>query len=42
MNAPLPDERRAPDEPRLAEHDPLLRALSRSDTLQRVGSVAEA
>ena len=32
----------APDELRLDEHDPLLRALSRGDTLQRVGRVAEA
>jgi len=42
VNARAPDERRTADELRLAEHDPLLRALSRGDTLQRVGRVAEA
>jgi type III secretion protein N (ATPase) len=31
-----------PDDTLLEDHDPLLRALSRSDTLQRVGRVAEA
>lgn len=33
---------RTPDDVLLEGHDPLLRALSRSDTLQRVGRVAEA